>query len=366
MSKFIEIQLPINSDIDKFHTLDNINKIKVIKLGLLFIDKGNDHLQMWDNHQWQDKIDIINHKYNKEILQLKDTIQHLNDSHINYCNIQKKQQDNIINNAVLAEKTKYESEINSLNTRNISLMDKLHLLHESLEDKYNNRLTNIRMNCELKVKTIQDTLDSVRQKYEEQFARTQNSSLKGKDSEKYVYSKLNLMFPKADIEDTHSIPHRGDFIMRENDFIMMIETKNYSRNVTKNEIDKFYRDIDNPANSDLQCAVFLSQYTGICNKDDFCFEIRNDIPILFLHKLHDNYENLFLVVKFFKLIINQVNIDFKEKEILDSFKNVASTIKRNFTKQKSIVDKYHTQQIKLISDQQLNIADLYSILKVKF
>ena len=51
-----------------------------------------------------------------------------------------------------------------------------------------------------------------------------------------------MMFPSADIEDTHNIPHRGDFIMRLNEITMMIETKNYSRNVQKSEVDKFYRD----------------------------------------------------------------------------------------------------------------------------
>ena len=31
--------------------------------------------------------------------------------------------------------------------------------------------------------------------------------------------------------------------MREGDFIMMIENKNYSKNVQKSEIDKFYTDL---------------------------------------------------------------------------------------------------------------------------
>ena len=50
---------------------------------------------------------------------------------------------------------------------------------------------------------------------------------------------------------------------------MMVDAKNYSRNVQKAEIDKFYRDIDSPANSDIQCAAFVSLKTGIAGKADF-------------------------------------------------------------------------------------------------
>ena len=113
-------------------------------------------------------------------------------------------------------------------------------------------------------------------------------------------------------------------------------------------------------------AVFVSLNTGICNKEDFQFEIRNMIPILFIHNLIDNFDSLFLVIKFFKLIIEQSQIDLTNKQVIDVFKNIATTIKRNFSKQKSILDKYHAEQSQLIITQQSNIADLYGIVKQKF
>ena len=72
------------------------------------------------------------------------------------------------------------------------------------------------------------------------------------------------------------------------------EAKNYSRNVQKAEIDKFYRDIDSAANSDVQCAVFVSLKTGISSRDDFELEVRNGKPIIFMHSLEDNFMNILL------------------------------------------------------------------------
>ena len=146
----------------------------------------------------------------------------------------------------------------------------------------------------------------------------------------------------------------------------MIETKNYSRNVQKSEVDKFYRDIDNPANNDIQCAVLVSLNTGICSKDDFEFEVRNNIPILFIHRLQENFTNLQLAVKFFKLITERKDLDLSNRETIDAFKNMSAVLKRNFTKQRSKLDKYHADQLNLIAGQETKIVQLYQLINVRF
>ena len=146
---------------------------------------------------------------------------------------------------------------------------------------------------------------------------------------------------------------------------MMIEAKNYSRNVQKAEIDKFYNDINNPANSDVQCALFVSLNTGICNREDFQFEIVDNKPVLFIHNLISNFDSIPLASRFFKMVLDAKNVDFKNKETKDAFKNAASTIKRNFQKQKTLLDRYYNQQMELINGQVTNIEYLYGILKQK-
>ena len=345
--------------ISKFHTLSLLEKKRVIRLGMLFIEDGNTKTQLWENDEWDKKLQKTIDAYEERIVDMQEKLTKSNADFQDYCSSRDKHQQTLIDSAITAEQQKYASQIKSLQESNTLLRKDLNEVHFTLEEKFNSRL----------MKTISqydEKMDTMRQEYESKLSRSVNSTLKGKDGEVYVYGKLNMMFPKADIEDTHNIPHRGDFIMRENGFTMMIETKNYSKNVQKSEIDKFYRDIDEPGNSDIQCAVFVSLHTGICNKDDFQFEIRNMIPILFIHKLNEDFDNLFLAVKFFKLIIDQTGIDLSSKEVLDAFKNISTTIKRNFKKQKTILDKYHSEQTQLITSQTTNIADLYNIIKVKY
>ena len=154
--------------------------------------------------------------------------------------------------------------------------------------------------------------------------------------------------------------------MQEADFSMMLEIKNYKTNVNKAEIDKFYRDVDNEINNDIKCAILISLRSGICNKKDFDFEVRNGKPLLFLHNISDNMMNITLAVKFLNMVLHQKDIDFTNQEIVDCFRNLASSIKRNFTRQRKQVEKYSAEQISLIAEQETNIHKLFGILKVKF
>ena len=150
------------------------------------------------------------------------------------------------------------------------------------------------------------------------------------------------------------------------EIIMMVEIKNYKNNVQKSEIDKFYRDIDNPANNDIQCAVFASLTSGICSREDFQFESRNGIPILFIHNLNNNFDKLKLASLMFKAILQSESIDLKSKTIIDKFKTLSAVIKRTFKNQKTKLDKFHSEQNELITQQQEMIIELYTNIQVKY
>ena len=365
-SEIIECYLPDDPTISTFHCLEQKIKVKVIRLGLRFIEDGENHLQMWNDEEWENKFTTVKSSHEREIarltLQLEQTQSDMVSMRVRY----EEQQTHVINQVLEAERLRHAGEIDALKLSNNELMTKLHTLHDELEVKYNNRCEEVRMNNEIRLSNLTKQMQEMRDDYEHKLARRHNSTLKGKDGEEYVLGRLNMLFPSADIEDTHSVPHRGDFILRENDITMMIETKNYSRNVQKAEIDKFYRDIENPANSDIQCAIFVSLYTGICSRDDFDFEMHNGIPVLFIHKLCENFDSIILAMKFFKVIVGQSTIDFSSKEIVDNLKRNAATIKRGFNRQKLILDKYHSEQTQLIAQQQANITNLYTSLSVKY
>ena len=362
----IETFIPNDDSIASFHGLPLTQKLRVIRLGLAFLTEGDEQIQTWNNKEWNDKLQRLTSTYTKQETVLKEKINDIEQRFVNYRLSQQEAQQILIEDVKAAERVRYETDINRLISTNndlekriTDLINQLHQAHDTLESKYTERMRQDAIRYE-------ERLEELRKKNDSLVTRTTNSTLKGKDGEIYVFGKLNMLFPKAEIEDTHTIPHRGDFILREDNFTMMIETKNYSRNVQKAEIDKFYRDIDNNANSDIQCAVFVSLNTGICNKDDFCFEIRNKRPILFIHNLNSNFELLLLAVKFFKLINEQNGVDLSSKQVTDSFKNIATTLKRGFSKQRTRIDKFHSQQLEWLAEQETNIAELYATAKVRY
>ena len=362
----VETYIPDDRSVSEFHSMPLDKKLRVIKLGLLFVKEGSLKSQAWDNQQWQQKIDTLKEKHRSETQELHSKLsaseeklvwqQHTSDLHLQEC----------VSGAVKLERAKYETQIQGLTETNNDLLSRMNSLSAEIEDRYAKRMLEMNKQHQTILVDQQSKLEDMRADYESRLSRQQNSSLKGKDGEGYVLGRLNMMFPTGDIEDTHTMPHRGDFIVRDAGMTMMIETKNYSRNVQKAEIDKFYSDICNPANSDVQCALFVSLNTGICNRDDFQFEIVDNKPVIFIHNLNCNFDSIPLATRFFRMVLDAKDIDFKNKEMLDAFKNAASTIKRNFQKQKTILDRYYNQQMELIGGQMTNIESLYGIIKQKF
>ena len=366
----VEIQLINDTDIDEFYTFSDEDRIKVIKLGLTLYRSGTRKLEYLNNGEWEKKMESLQSEHGECVSELEKKIgaaeKHLKE----YSRESQDRQKILIEEVRTAEKQRQETAMNQLKNDNQRLYDKVETMHSQFDNRFDERLLSTRSFYEDKLSALTDKLDKVREDYEARtrvnIARTQNSTIKGQVGEEYVLGQLNMLFPRAELEDTHKMPGRGDFIMRDDNFTMMIETKNYSKNVQKSEIDKFYRDIDNPANSDMQCALFVSLNTGICCKDDFEFEIRNKIPILFIHKLQNNFTNIIMAVKFFKLIIDQNGIDLSNKEILDSFKNLSKNMRNNFNKQKTKIDRYYAEHLSLIAEQQMNTFELYKLVNIKF
>lgn len=384
MDEVIETYLPSNKKINKFFSLPDKQKVQVIELGLSLFENGMNKVQYMNNEEWETKMEGLKQNHAKEKEQLDQNISYLEDRMEEFTKKNHEEKQHLIYEIKQNESMRFNEEISHFKQENSQLTNKLSLLtseyheiHTVLDNKYTERLNQKEGFYEDKLKEQQKRLDDQRteyedklevekQKYETIIKRTSNSTIKGQDGEDYAFNQLNLLFPKAEIEDTHKMPGRGDFIMREDDFIMMIETKNYTKNVQKTEVDKFYRDIDSHANNDVQCAVLISLHSGICCKSDFEFEVRNGKPILFLHNVQCCMENLRLATKFFKLIVGQKQLDLSNKEIIGSFKNLATALKRNFTKQRNKLDKYYKEQSEVMLEQEQLTMQLYKTINMKY
>lgn len=231
---------------------------------------------------------------------------------------------------------------------------------ERVADKAEARREALRKEYELK-------LDELRRRLEEAQGRKICSTKKGNQGEEHVLAQLNIMFPRAEIEDTHATPGRGDFVVRDEGLVMMVETKNYTRNVPKAEVDKFFRDLDSPENEEFQCAVLVSLRSGVCCRDDFSFEMHGNRPVLFIHHLERNFDNLFLASKFFRLVLDAgESVDLQAKSTEDGLKAAATALKRGYTKQRAQINKFQTAQLALIAEQEAKLVQVYGLLGQKF
>lgn len=379
-----EIYLPKTAKLAPFFSLSDANKQRVIELGLCFFKMGERKTQFWNNRDWEKRITQIEKEYQVETEKMTQRIVREQENN-NFMKQQFQEQKQLLVDEVRENtEIRYSREIETLKKENNNLQNKIseqndeyRNLHISLSDKYDektaeterkyeNRMENVRKQWEEREKQLESKMEKYKSEYENTLVRTQNSTIKGQDGEDFTFHQLNMLFPKAEIQDTHKQTARCDFVMCEKDFKMMLEIKNYKTNVNKGEIDKFYRDVDSEHNNDVQCAILISLKSGVSNKSDFEFEVRNGKPLLFLHKVSENMTNILLAVKFLKMILNQKDIDFTNHEIVGCFKNLASVVKRNFTKQRKQIEKFAAEQTNLISDQETNIVELFKIIKQRY
>ncbi len=368
----VEVYVPNSNTIEDFYTLNAKDKLKVIQLGLEFYKQGNTKMQCWNNKDWEDKITSIKSLHTDEKNLLQSEVDNLNKYVSQLKSDFNKQKSDLQESIQTDFDTRYSKQIVDLREQQDSLRnqrdncnEKYNSLYQELDDKYQIRLSEERDRSDKLVKSLREDLNREKERYLQQLTISQNSTLKGQQGEEFTYKQLNLLFPSSEIQDTHCESGRGDFIVRKDDIVMMVENKNYSKNVQKSEIDKFYRDLDRESNNDVQCAVMVSMNTGICGREDFEFEVRNNKPILFLHKLSNNFTNLELAFKFFKLILNQKDMDLRSKEIAALFKNSATTIKRNFKKLKKQLDKFHSDQTDTLIQTQEHVFKLYTTMQIK-
>ena len=94
------------------------------------------------------------------------------------------------------------------------------------------------------------------------------------------------------------------------------------------------------SNSDIHGGLFLSLKSGICNREDLHLEVINGKPILFIHNVLENMENIDLAIRIFKLILKTDSIDLSNKEVYEKIKNTIPIIKRCWSKMRQKLQKF--------------------------
>ena len=367
----IDFSLPNNPDTLKFLKLKQSDKIKAIALGIKFLTSGNHQLQSWDNTQWESRLEQIKQEKQEIILALEEKLNLEEVKRQKLVKTKKEELNSIIEGVRNRTESKYLSEIACLNDKMERLQNQIHLqenektkLYKTINDEFYNKILSKEQLWEAKTERIRKEYEEKLEKERERTAAciltTKHSTIKGQAGEEFTQHELNRRFPTAEIEDTHKQPGRGDFIMKEKDFTMLIETKNYKKNVTKPEIEKFYRDM--AINNDIQCGLFLSLKSGICNRDDLHLEVIDGKPIIFVHNCLKNMENIDFAVRIFKLVLNTDSIDLSNKEVYEKIKNTIPMVKRYWNRIRSKIQKFEKDMNQCVLEQETMIRDIFKLL----
>jgi len=135
------------------------------------------------------------------------------------------------------------------------------------------------------VRALRDEADAAEQKrvlaeLAEYLGKCRNSSYKGQFGENRLEGVLCATWPTADVANTTAQRACGDFrLSRAGHADVLVETKDYERNVSAEEVQKFQRDCEEQGLS----GVFLSQSSGIASKQNFHIDVRDGRVLVYAH-----------------------------------------------------------------------------------
>ncbi len=198
-------------------------------------------------------------------------------------------------------------------------------------------------------------------------SKNTNTSLveKGTEAEKDIYTKLSKLMEDENIEHVASEDHDMDILIHkkqcENKDIRL-EIKNYTKSVPKQQIDKFYNDIDT-TNSH---GIMISLNSGISCKKNMTFEIKKNDNICFFLTYNnydaDNIKNIIHIIRQLECVIKSMNISNNltkaDKKLI--IKDIKSNIERiknlddNIQKSKKLIKQINFDKILTLLIDKLN------------
>lgn len=181
------------------------------------------------------------------------------------------------------------------------------------------RLQQSKLDNMAKISTDQETM---RNQVSELLRKMDNSSSKGKISETMLSHVLNNLYPMGDIQSVATTKETGDFIMkRDNKPTILLENKNYDKNVGQDEVLKFLRDVETQ-----QCAgVLLAQHYGIANKSNYEIHLYQGQVCVYLHQVNYSPEKIKIAIDIIDHLSHYIDIS--------GFKTEAITIDKEFLDQ---------------------------------
>ena len=197
-----------------------------------------------------------------------------------------------------------------------------------------------------------------------------SSQFKGMCAEIDFEQILTQAFSTYEVNKTNSQEHHGDFMLKKDDEnFIMIELKNHTTNVDREEINKFLNNI-----SFLKThGIMVSNQTGIVGKPDFHIEIDDSCVLVYLHHVNFSPDKIKMAVSIIENLASKLkNIEKNEledgytikKEVCDRINIELAQFIENKTKISQLLKDQHRQAI--VQLDSLQLPDLALFLQDKY
>ena len=201
--------------------------------------------------------------------------------------------------------------------------------HTSSEQRLNQSLREIKSSTDSNFNSIKEISTSNQQlatslntNVSDMLKKMDNTATKGKLSENIVYNILQTIYPVSQIDFVGTTKETGDIILtRNNKPKILVENKNWDKNVVQEEVKKFIHDVE----TQKCCGLFIAQNYGIANKEQFQIDIHDGNVLVYIHSVHNDAEKIKVaidIIDHFKGKLDELDthtdIDTISKEVLDS------------------------------------------------
>ena len=241
-----------------------------------------------------------------------------------------------------------KTELNKNNIENVfrkEIMNEINFLRDDISDM-----------------DVSNKIDSLSSILETFLGLSNNSNKKGKISEDLIYQIFHSKYKDLSYEKTRHIPHSGDgILMFPNKMKALVEIKNYTSSVKKEEIDKFKYDMKY---NNIYYGLFISLNSSIQGHPQLSFEkmIHNNHEYNIVFVSHIDSETvkldaaLLVLDKLYELKTNKKNnIDWIQEQINNHFKEFVSISKKTSL----LKDSYINMETSIKS----SLNDYYKILR---
>lgn len=367
-----DILFPIDDERTKsFCVLNSDERMQVIELGLIVREVGISQVKSLLQGKNKTEQDVLKKIHSKQIDELREKIKIeekkyrlLQSSFTEEIQttklVVKEQQREIYMDRIkgFEEQTeKLKQRIDEVINQRLEFQNQHHEKLQAIMEKKEQEKQELRREYETK-------LDEYRSKVEIVNQINNNSAKKGQQGENWIFNQLIRSFPSAEIEDHHTKGHTGDFSIKEEGRIGMLESKNYSRNVNKKEVQKFYKDIE--TNDQINYAIMASLKSGVVNREDFSLEFVAGKPIIFLHNVKDYPENIKTAYKICQLILKNMDcFDIEKEENQHKLKTIVKTMKTNNKKLHTMVNNFQTNITSQLNDQWSQFESMIELLNIE-